>query len=207
MQQMLDELQTISGVVGAAVFNSGEGLLANNLPRIFKPERLAAVGEQLSKLYSVGQFNFADLSDVTLNYDESVVVVRGLNESTLVFSFCDPEYNHNLLSTSLNLLQEDFLAGEFAEGGVAVGKKTTKTSVDAALNELFDLLRERLRKVVGPMADFFFDEQLEGWVKKRGDASQLDELIDAICIEIADEEKIDRYRQLIAPDLQAFQKG
>lgn len=207
MQQMLEELQTISGVVGAAVFSSVDGLLANTLPRIFKPERLVAVGEQLSKLYATGQLSFTDLTDITLNYDESVVVARSLDESSLAFVYCEPEYSHNLLTTSLNLLQDDFSAGRFDNSSAATAMPAQDSSGGAGLSGLFDALQERLRKILGPMADFVFEEHLETWRQGGDDASRLDELIDAICDEIGDEEKIERYRQLISPDLQAFRKG
>lgn len=51
MNQILDELKSIPGVVGACVYSPRAGLKISNLPGIFKPERLAAVGKHLSKLY------------------------------------------------------------------------------------------------------------------------------------------------------------
>lgn len=207
MQQMLEELQAISGVVGAAVFSSADGLLANTLPRIFKPERLVAVGEQLSKLYSAGELSFTDLTDITLNYDESVVVGRSLDETSLAFVYCEPNYSHNLLSTSLNLLQDDFINGRFDISPAGASALCHDDTDNAGLSDLFDLLRERLRKILGPMADFVFEEHLETWRQGGTDSSRLEGLISAICGEIGDEEKIERYRQLIALDLQAFEKG
>jgi len=49
MQQALNDLKAIPGVVGAAIFHAQQGVLANNLPSIFKQEKLAGIGKLLNK--------------------------------------------------------------------------------------------------------------------------------------------------------------
>ena len=218
MRQMIDELKAIPGVVGASMYSANDGLLVTNLPGIFKPERLNAVGKHLTKLYSAGRLSFDDLTDVTLNYDESVVVARELDKQLLVFAFCDPSLNHNLLSMSFNLLQEDYRAGSFSHEvstSAAVSSPAVPASVpqtvaepEGALATLLDLMRERLSKILGPMAGFIFSELLEKWQQQgASDFSRIDRLLVALDEEIADQEKIDRYRQLIEPELKAFREG
>ena len=70
MQQLIDELKAIPGLVGACIYSSRDGLQETNLPGIFKADRLGAVGKQLAKLYSAGRMSFDDLTDVSLHYDE-----------------------------------------------------------------------------------------------------------------------------------------
>ncbi len=217
MRQMIEELKAIPGVVGAGIYSSSEGLQVTNLPGIFKPERLNVVGKHLTKLYSAGRLSFTDLTDLTLNYDESVVVARELDKQLLVFVFCDPSFNHNLLSMSFNLLQEDYRAGSFSSEvatvpplapAVETSEEKVITEPDGPLAVLFDLMRERLSKILGPMAAFIFDELLEKW-QQQGvtDFSRIEELISALNSEIDDDEKSKKYRQLIEPELQAFQEG
>lgn len=222
MRQMIEELKAIPGVLGASIYSSTEGLQVTNLPGIFKPERLNSVGKHLSKLYSAGRLSFPDLTDVTLNYDESVVVARELDKQLLVFAFCDPSFNHNLLSMSFNLLQEDYRAGSFRNAApIAVAAPVVSpvppapevepqpvAELDGAFASLLDLMRERLSKILGPMAGFIFNEQFDNW-QQQGAASfsRIEELLSALNHEIADDKKIEKYRQLIAPELQAFQKG
>lgn len=211
MREMIDELKAIPGVVGASIYSSSDGLQVTNLPAIFKPERLNAVGKHLSKLYSAGRLSFSDLTDITLNYDESVVVARELEKNLLVFAFCDPAFNHNLLSMSFNLMQEDYRAGSFRTENhqTQAAPKAEKTgSVNSGIENIIEVMRDRLSKVLGPMANFIFDEVVDDWQKQGAtDASRLDELIMALDQEIADEEKINRYRQLIAPELRTFREG
>lgn len=217
MLQMLDDLKAIPGVVGASVYSSADGLLTTNLPGIFKPERLNVVGKHLTKLYSAGRLSFTDLTDVTLNYDESVVVARELDKQMLVFAFCDPSFNHNLLSMSLNLMQEEYQAGSLQSKPASAGSSSTAVPATAVAGKaeilegsfatLLDRMRERLSKVLGPMAGFIFNESLEKWQQGGAESSRLDELISALNQEIADDEKILRYQQLIEPDLQAYQEN
>ncbi len=81
MHQLIDELKSVSGVIGACTYSPQNGLQESNLPGIFKPEKLAAIGRQFTKLYTVGQMSFSDLTELTLNYDESVVVARANRSS------------------------------------------------------------------------------------------------------------------------------
>jgi len=217
MRQMIDELKAIPGVVGASIYRPSKGLLETNLPAIFKPERLSQVGKSLAKLYSAGRLSFADMTDVTLVYDESVVVVRELDRQQLLFAFCDPSFSQNLLSMSLNLLEEEFRARSSSDESASAAldlasEETAKMAATAepesSFSTLLDRMRQRLGKVVGPMAGFIFNERVDAWQQQgAAEFSRIEELISALNCEIADVEKIERYRQLIEPELKGFQEG
>ncbi len=211
MIHLIDELKVIPGVIGACIVNSQDGLKVTNLPTIFKPERLTLVGKHLSKLYSVGRMSFDDLTDITLNYDESVVVARELEKDTLIFAICDPSFNHNLLSMSFNLLQEEFKLGNFSTATAetkSVASPPSPQVVSGAMENLLTEMRESLGKILGPMAGFVFDEVAEEWMDQGApEFSRVEELIEQLNQEISDQDKIDKYRQVIASSLKNFQKG
>ncbi len=218
MNQLIDEVKTIPGVVGACLYSAQKGLQGSNLPKFFKPERLAAIGKQLFKLHSAGRMSFDDLTDLSLHYDESVVVVRELHDNLLIFAICDPSFNHNLLTMSFNLLQEEVKGGNYniattAAGPVTAGAETTTSAPiglapDSRLLDLLAEMKKKLGKVLGPMAGFIFDETLESWQQQGvADARALASLLKLIETEIADEDKITHYRSLIAPDLRAFEES
>ena len=215
MIHLIDELKVIPGVIGACIVNSQEGLKVTNLPTIFKPERLNLVGKHLLKLYSAGRMSFDDLTDIVLNYDESVVVARELEKNTLIFAICDPTFNHNLLTMSFNLLQEEFKLGNFStattpatEVKSAASSQPSTGGVSGALQDLFTEMKTSLGKILGPMAGFVFDEVAEEWMEQGPpDFSRIEELIEQINQEIADQDKIDNYRQIISSALKNFQKG
>lgn len=215
MIHLINELKVIPGVIGACIVNSRDGLKVTNLPTIFKPERLTLVGKHLLKLCSAGRMSFNDLTDITLNYDESVVVARELEKDTLVFAICDPTFNQSLLAMSFNLLQEEFKLGNFStettpatEEKPVASPQPSQDSVSGALQDLLAEMKTSLGKILGPMAGFVFDEVAEEWMEQgTPDFARIDELIEQINQEIADQAKIDNYRQIISSALKNFQKG
>ncbi|MCK4503845.1 MAG: hypothetical protein KAU22_12490 [Desulfuromonadales bacterium] len=216
MINLIDELKAIPGVVGASIVAADEGLKATNLPAFFKPERLLVVGNHLLKLYAAGQMSFSDLTDITLNFDESVVVARALDKSIILFVICEPTFNNNLLNMSLNLLQDEFKSSNFATTSTAAvaptpaptPTPTPQAGKDEGLEDLFAQLESGLGKILGPMAEFIFAEVIEKWTAEgAANYSRIDELIKLINQEIIDVNKIEKYNQLIASALKEFQKG
>lgn len=220
MIHLIDELKVIPGVIGACIVSSRDGLKVANFPSIFKPERLSAVGKHLLKLYSAGRMSFDDLSDLTLNFDESVVVARELEKGTLLFAICDPTFNQNLLTMSFNLFHEEYKLGNFTDAASPPAASAeikdaaptptpqSEQNIDASLQELLSAMKEALSKILGPVAGFIFDEAVEAWVQQgSSDFTRIDALIELINQEISEEDKIENYRQLISPVLKDLQKG
>ena len=215
MLQLIDELETVPGVIGACLYSAHSDQQENNLPGIFKPDRLIIIGRQLQELLAVGRLSFNDLTDLTLNYEDSVVLARQIRQELLLFVVCEPGFNQSLLSMSFKLLQDELNAGskdgEVLPGMAAPANMRAETAAEKSpqvedLTELFDALREQLVKILGPMAGIIFNEVLEAWQQQGAVArSRVGELITQIEVEIADPEKIERFRKLIEPDLQAFQ--
>jgi len=204
MKQAIDELKAIPGVVGACLFGAQDGLLQSNLPGIFKPDKLAAVGKQLAKLLSAGRMTFDDINDLSLHYDESVVIARELSKGLTIFAICDPSFNHNLLTMSLNLLQEELRDQPDmfkAQGGVASASKVVP-EVRPDIAPLLAELKVALSKVLGPMAAIIFDEIKQDWLQQGGAGAQLPDLLAMINREIGDSDKIATFESLAAPLLQ-----
>ena len=211
MINLIDELKAIPGVVGASIVDANEGIKATNLPTIFKPERLVQVGNHLLELYAAGQLSFKDLTDITLNFEESVVVARVLDKGIVIFVICEPTFNNNLLNMSLNLLQDEFKGRSYTESAPVEVKTVVaapQSETDPLLEELFKKMEKHLGKILGPMAEFIFAEILEKW-KTEGviDFSRITELTNLINLEIVDLDKINHYRELISADLNDYQKG
>lgn len=201
MKQAIDELKEIPGVVGACLFGSQEGLLQSNLPGIFKSEKLSEVGKQLSKLLTAGRMSFSDINDLALHYDESVVIARELRKGLTVFAICDPSFNHNLLTMSLNLLQEELRDQPQASTAKAAAAPA-QISVSAELEPTLEDLKGCLAKVLGPMAGIVFDEILQNWSLQGASVERLPALIELMKTEIGDPEKIATFEEHAAPFLQ-----
>ncbi|RLB73895.1 MAG: hypothetical protein DRH07_00205 [Deltaproteobacteria bacterium] len=218
MLHLIDELKVIPGVMGACIVNSQTGVKVSNLPAIFRVERLVLVGQHLLKIYAAGRMSFADLTDITLNYDESVVVARELEKNTLLFAICDPSFNQNLLTMSFNLLHEEFKLGNFVEadaeivapgaGQTTAPSPSAKGTISDPLKNLLKAMKASLGKILGPMAEFIFDEATDLWIEQGApDFSRIEELVEQLDREIDDQDKSTKYRQLISSALKDFQKG
>jgi hypothetical protein len=212
MKQAIDELKAIPGVVGACLFGSPDGLLQCNLPGMFKPEKLTVVGQQLAKLLAAGRMSLEDVQDLSLHYDESVVISRELRKGLIVFAICDPSFNHNLLTMSLNLLQDELReqsetpahsAASPTPVVVANGVASVAASAASPVEtlQLKPQLKEALAKVMGPMAGVILDEIYADWWHSESQAEGLPALLALIRAEISDPQKIAVFDALIGPHL------
>ena len=215
MQQLIDDLKSIPGVIGSYVFRSNGGVLCSNLPSIFKPDRIADMTKSLIKIHSAGMQNFPDLVEVFINYEESMLFCRHFNASDYVIAICDPGMNLGVLAMSLNMALEE-VAGRVEAAGTspyeveeealleqpASLQPSEATSApnfeNSPLAEPLEEMSKMLAKILGPMALIVFDETVAKWAAGRTpSASDLPELVDRLCQEIDDSEKAKRYKELV----------
>lgn len=212
MKQVIDELKTMPGVIGCCIYSSVNGVHLSNLPAVFKPERLAAIGEQLFRLHSAGNKSLKDLNNISIFYDEAVIVAKLLKNNLLLFSICDPGFNQNLLAISFNLLQEE--AGTTADSEPV--EPTAQQPVQSAtkqpdihsvpLSNLLPEMKAQLGKILGPMAGFIFEEAVDSWKEQTDpDKVRIEGLIELLNQEISIPKKITQYRELIDPILRKHQ--
>ncbi|TYP00162.1 hypothetical protein EDC39_101323 [Geothermobacter ehrlichii] len=200
MQQLVTEIKSIPGVIGACCYHSRKGLVANSLPGLFKTDRLNEIGRLLAKILAAGRLNFPDLSDLTLQYEETAIVCRPIDQNTCLAILCDPAINMNLLGMSLNLAMENFQPA--VSGSQTAAARTDALLPDEPLPEAAETMRRLLAKVVGPMASIMFDEALTE-VRRTGAGGDnlLNGLLSVIVREIGDEEMAARYRELVTAEL------
>jgi CheY-like chemotaxis protein len=101
---LINELKELPGVVGICLYDLNSGIKTSSLPSSFREDRLELIGSHLAKIYATGATTFDNFSDLSLHFDESVIVVRTVTADTLCFVVCDPAYNLNVL---LNLMQKE----------------------------------------------------------------------------------------------------
>jgi len=221
MQQLIEELKSIPGVVGASVYRPKQGVLCHNLPTLFKAERINEIGKHLAKIHAAGRHNFPDLSEVMVNYEEATILCRHFQGGDFLLAVCDPGVNFNLLAMSMNLALEDFhgtvpttaaqtpAAAPVAEEKAVSPPPLSAPKVDPAalketegLVEPLQIMLQALTKIMGPMAMIVFDDALIAWASKQTPAvSTLKILLDILCEEIGDQEKVGRYRELVKKQL------
>lgn len=205
MKEIIGDLKALPGVLGACLFHGQRGTLISNLPTIFSAEKLAEVGKLLMKIQTAGQLNFHDLTDISLQYDEAVILARALEENLIVFVLGDPDFNQNLVTMSLNILQQ-----ELKNKKVPLAKLTSAEEVADTASKLTEnigpalaAMKSHLPKIMGPMADIIFDEAVETWQQQGKCAvDDLGSLVQLLNAEIGRPDKISSYQEMIEPILQ-----
>lgn len=218
MQELLDEIQSIPGIVGGFVFNAQNGVLVSDLPTVFKEARLLKIGRILTKLFAKGKAGFNQLMEITLAYEETLVIVREIREGDLVILLCDPGVNLNLLTMTLNLIIEELDRPKAASPPPSDPAPTLRKasppppaaeSPEALMNEgpmaaTLAEMQAALAKVVGPMAKILFMDALEKWTRSGPVGPEtLDRLLDILDDEIADPDKSADYRNRVTPVMSA----
>jgi hypothetical protein len=203
MQQMIDDLKSIPGVIGAFGYRAKQGIFCNNLPSLFKQERLFEVAKSLAKIAAAGRLGFPDMNEVLINFEESVILCRPLGASDFLITVCDPSINMNLLALSLNLALEDF-DPTAAEAPAAIVPRIDPAQLreSGPLVEPLQAMVQMLAKVMGPMAGIVFNEALESWANEQPPTpARLPALQESLCREIGDPEKAERFRKLVESQL------
>lgn len=217
MEQLIADLKSIPGVIGAAGYRSKQGITHSNLPALFKTEKLDVVAKHLIKINSAGRLNFPDLGEVLINYEEAVILCRQVNGDEFLTVICDPSINLNLLAMSANLAVEEYEQGrrsaptETAAPAAAPPSAPApqpsaaagKVDIDALrgngpLAAPLQVMEELLSKVMGPMATIVFADALEIWCKSsQPTAATMPKLLEIICQEFGDDDKARDYRDMV----------
>ncbi len=209
MNELLAEIKAIPGVIGGGVYSPERGLLASNLPPVFKKERVENIARSLIKLHTAGTYSYPDLLDVTLYYEESVLQIREVGKKLYLVLVGDPALNTSLLSLSINLALEeskglDAAAAPAAEAGRGRGAGAgARALIDSGpLAEPLGRMQQALAKVIGPMAKIIFGDALEEWGGEEEPSLQgLSRLLTLLNREIGDPEKVRDFRDRVAPIL------
>ncbi len=202
MKEIIGDLKALPGVMGACLYHGQQGVRISDMPTIFSPAKLEEIGKLLLKIQTAGRMNFHDLTDLTLQYDEAVILVRELEKNLTIFILADPEFNQNLVTMSLNILQQELknktvtlTDSKAAEEVTAVG-----TDQSAKVAPVLTAMKDHLPKIMGPMADIIFDETVETWQQEtKGSVDDLASLVQLLNEEIGHPDKINSYREMIEP--------
>jgi len=211
MAGFLDELQNVPGVYGACLYHSQEGVLQSNLPSLYGAATISEMGKVLTRIHAAGQMNFSDLTDLSIRYDETTLLLRKLAEGIIVFAILDPDCNQNLVTMSLNIIQQELkgkdLVAELSSAPSAASPASRPGSPAAAattaeVEPIIAKMQDSLAEVLGPMAALIFDEAVDDWKAQGGGSKDsLPALVQLISEEIGDDDKARVYRSMVQPIL------
>ena len=99
MDQAIDTLKKLPGVLGVCVYDAEQKVMINRMPPFLSDEALAGLGEQLREVLALAREKLSQASEMTLHYDEiSLFVHTFADKSILVFG--EPYMNGRMVSYS-----------------------------------------------------------------------------------------------------------
>jgi hypothetical protein len=219
MEMILEDIRCIPGVSSAFCFDPLKGILAYKSRPEFSQEALSAVGRTLVKIYSGGTEAFPDIEQISLQCDESRLLIIRATETLYLVIIHELSLNPNLLNMTLTQALKNLKMqfSSFAEPkGAGTAPQSTPGIGAAATNhkevlsskaraQILSILENSLNKVMGPMGSIVFADTRQAWLESTGDPSRVpvENLIRMLCTEIGDPEKIDTFKKLIIPHLKS----
>ncbi len=199
MQEVLNEIAELPGVVGSCLFSKEKGKMCSGLPPAFTDDTVQTIAHHTSRLVQMGGMVDMDIQSISLRFDTYSVITMPVDSETLVMTACGPQTNSSLVTTTFSML-----AGELKNG---LDKKPAEVAQEVvSVEPLLTQIHEALAFVIGPMADMVFDDHVDAW-KKKGAAvlARLPELIEMLATEI-DDDSIGEFKQKTKAFLSASKK-
>ncbi len=197
MQKILEEIKATPGVLGSSIYTSKHGILATNLPEIFKADTQKRIGNILHRIFKLNETVKLDVNSFEIQYDEALLLVKRLCNTSSLIIICEPDAKVHLINMSVSMLAADLL--DLIDDCEQVQAPPEKAPVphqpadlesvlNGPLSEKLAQMKRALAKCIGPVAGKTLKSAVEKWLKQ-GEPSQtrLSQLAEIMQLEIDDE--------------------
>jgi predicted regulator of Ras-like GTPase activity (Roadblock/LC7/MglB family) len=199
MEDILKDINAVSGVTGCFVCNSTGQVIASALPNLFDEAILSTVGRTMTQTMSgLAIARRRKIGDIDLVYDQSRLIAKNLREGCLCI-LCVRSINMPLLNLTANVAAKKLAAGL---KGKAVEKPSPRREAKAPAGPPVDTaflgqLEQELARAIGPMATLVIDEEIEALGESRESFpwAKATYLVEKVSTEIADEGKRLRFTE------------
>lgn len=209
MENVLQQVKAVPGVVGCMVCDDHDRLVSHVFPSLFDREMLgAAIGTVSQNLPGLKDFT-GGVKMVDFRFQSGRLVVKPIAGGCLVI-LCEGSVNLQALIISVNVaikqLEKSLALVSPVTQHAAVAPQVPSTSV-ASPRELIEQgplsvglqgMQSSLAKFLGPMAKIIFLECLEKWLLNHQPVkAALPQLVDIVVAEIDDPAKVTEYRHMV----------
>jgi len=202
MQNILEEIKTAPGVLGACIFAGQKGILASSLPGIFKKETQDRIGHTLNRIFKLNETIKLDVNGLEIQYDEGLIMVKRICKASSLIVICEPDANIHLINMTISVLAED-LQNQITDCEKMplqneVRQETPQEVMNGSLAKELTVIKRALAQHIGPVAGKVLEKHMKGWLLQ-GQAEQrrLKELVQLLSSEIEKEnDKNDFFAQL-----------
>jgi len=194
MQKILDEIKTTPGVLGAAVFTNKHGILATNLPEIFKTDIQKRIGSILHRIFKLNKTVKLDINSFEIQYDEALLLIRKLCNTSSLIILCEPDVKVHLVNMSISMLATDLLdliddCEHAPEPPEQVATPQPPADLESVLNgpltDKFSVMKRALAKHIGPIANKALKTSVQQWLEQgEPSVTRLGQLAEIMKLEI-----------------------
>ncbi|WP_092344300.1 hypothetical protein [Desulfuromusa kysingii] len=210
MQKILDEIKIIPGVLGSAVYTTKRGILATNLPEVFKTDTQERIGNILHRVFKLNETVKLDVNSFEIQYDEALLLIRKLCDTSSLIFICEPDAKVHLINMSASMVTTDLLGliSDCEEAPipekkvVAPQEKVTATAPPADLESVlngpladkFTQMKRLLATHIGPVANKALKTSVQQWLEQgEPSAQRLGQLAEIMQREIDDKASRDEF--------------
>ena len=187
MQTFLNEIKATPGVLGSSIYTTKKGIIATNLPEIFKADAQKRIGSILQRIFKLNETVMLDVNSFEIQYDEALLLVKRLcNDSALVI-ICEPDAKVHLINMTVSMLTTEMLNSmENCEKIPTVQQPQDPGEVlTGALAQDLAQIKRALAKRIGPVAGITLKKAIKEWLKTgKPDKSSLKNLVKILLLEI-----------------------
>ena len=207
MKNLLEEIKTSPGVLGACVYSAKKGIVGSNLPATFNSEQQQRITSILHRVFRLNDAAKLDVNAYEIQYDEALLMARRLDTEATLVVVCAPDVNVPLVSMACGMQSAELLeaiaahqvgtppspspAPPAAEPAPAQAPEPTLTPAEVLKGPLADKLtgiKRALAKCIGPVAGMALDGALKTWLEKgEPTAERLTDLAELLLPEIDDD--------------------
>jgi hypothetical protein len=208
MDSLLKEINMLPGVFGCFVYTGNQELAAAKLPPIFKEDTIKTMGSLLTRTVKMAAMANLDMAAIEFKFDVSLIIVKPLEQGSILVMVCEPAVNRSLINMTLGMLIGDIQAAinkgpgqaqpipQPAVQAQAVAapppeppKKQQEAEIDDALAPILEKLKDALAYAIGPIAGQVMKDIIETWAQQGPTSRQrLPALAALLCQEINDKE-------------------
>ncbi|MBW6520279.1 MAG: hypothetical protein K0A99_04590 [Desulfoarculaceae bacterium] len=205
MDSLLKEINMLPGVFGCFIYTGNQELAAAKLPPIFKENTIKSMGNLLTRALKMGGLANLDLTGIEFKFDVSLLIVKPLEQGSILVMVCEPAVNKSLINMTISMLIGDIQAAinrgpeqaqviaqapaQTQHVAAAAPVKQQEADIDATLAPILEDIKEALAYAIGPIAGQVMRDIINTWAQQ-GPTSrqQLPALAALLCQEINDRE-------------------
>jgi hypothetical protein len=199
MDELLQELKMLPGVLGVFVSVDKPDIIFSIVPAGYDHETLTLMGVSLQRIFKMNASCRLTVNSVEMRFPDAMVLVKHIRDGSLLVILCETEANFSLINMTSNMLLGELALGvEKVRANPDAARQATSAkkagSMDFAqaqqeepMKSALPVFQEALARAIGPIAAMLVKEIVGKWLSGGACAKErFPELVDLFCQEIGD---------------------